>query len=372
MAGADQAASRLAVGARSEGTVWGRDMPGFDHRGARVGHLHRSDEFLSLIESHGLTGAWSWHFRTDEHVWSPGCFHLLGLDPRTVRPSYDALLGLVHPGDRLGMARATDLKRGEALSTQTFRIIRPDGTTRILRSRSDIKFALDGRPRSALGTLVDVTDRERDLRAQASYRTSIQVLDREVGTLRFSMTADRGYEFEPPAADALGQPLAAINADPFATLDARGRAELHALIGEHHASGSALVQAIVLRPPGRPPIPCRLAMVPVPGEHRDLQGWQGLLQVLDAGEAVQQSTAAPDVAGILLGCHVRAARALLDWSMGDLAAASGLSLSTVRRFEADDPSRCLRSRSGIVSTLCRAGIEFRRLDGGRVGISRVG
>ena len=113
-------------------------------------------------------------------------------------------------------------------------------------------------------------------------------------------------------------------------------------------------------------------MVPVPGEHRDLQGWQGLLQVLDAGEAVQQSTAAPDVDGILLGCHVRAARALLDWSMGDLAAASGLSLSTVRRFEADDPSRCLRSRSGIVSTLCRAGIEFRRLDGGRVGISRVG
>ena len=372
MAGADQAASRLAVGARSEGTVWGRDMPGFDHRGARVGHLHRSDEFLSLIESHGLTGAWSWHFRTDEHVWSPGCFHLLGLDPRTVRPSYDALLGLVHPGDRLGMARATDLKRGEALSTQTFRIIRPDGTTRILRSRSDIKFALDGRPRSALGTLVDVTDRERDLRAQASYRTSIQVLDREVGTLRFSMTADRGYEFEPPAADALGQPLAAINADPFATLDARGRAELHALIGEHHASGRALVQAIVLRPPGRPPIPCRLAMVPVRGEHRDLQGWQGLLQLLDAGEAVEQSTAAPDVDGILLGCHVRAARALLDWSMGDLAAASGLSLSTVRRFEADDPSRCLRSRSGIVTTLCRAGIEFRRLDGGRVGISRVG
>ena len=369
ISGAEQATSRIGIGRRQDGTVWGRDVPGIDHRGARSGHLHRSDEFLGLIESHGLTGAWSWHFRTEEHVWTPGCFHLLGLDPRSVTPSYDALLGLVHPGDRLGMARPADLKRGEAPSTQTFRIIRPDGTTRVLRSRSDIKFGLDGRPRSALGTLVDVTDRERDLRAQTSYRNSIQTLDRQVGAARFTLTPDRGFDFEPAAGDVLGVPLALLNADPFSTLPPRERADIRSLLDGRHASTNPLVRTVTLNPPGRPPSPCRLAMAPLFGEQRDLQGWQGLLQILDAPAADDET--GTDVDALLLGCHVRAARALLDWSTGDLAAASGLSLSTVRRLEADDPSRCLRSRSGIVSTLCRAGIEFCRLDDGRVGISRA-
>ncbi len=59
------------------------------------------------------------------------------------------------------------------------------------------------------------------------------------------------------------------------------------------------------------------------------------------------------------GCHIRAARGLLDWSMHDLARSSGLSLSTIRRLEngASVPQTS-RSHGVAVATLRRAGIGF--------------
>jgi DNA-binding XRE family transcriptional regulator len=63
------------------------------------------------------------------------------------------------------------------------------------------------------------------------------------------------------------------------------------------------------------------------------------------------------------GCHIRAARGLLDWSMHDLAQASGLSLSTIRRLEngvtAPETSR---SHGIAVATLRRAGVGFALLN----------
>lgn len=337
----------------------------------RGDRARRSDEILSLIESHGLTGAWSWHFASDEHVWSPGCFHLLGLDPREVRPSYDLLLRLVHPEDRCALARAPDLMRGEAASSQTFRIIRPDGTKRILRSRSDLKFSADGKPRCALGTLLDVTDRERDRQVGLSHRQSMEALDRKAGVLRFTMNLGYGFDFEPASADLLGVALRTLNADPFAGMEARERAEIMQAVATCQASGDDVVRDIVLRLPGKPPLPCRMIMIPAARSQRDAAGWHGTLQI-------QNRTDAPGPAGdqglddSLSGFHLRAARALLDWSMEDLAVASSLSLSTVRRIEADDPSRPVRSRRGAISALRRAGVAFLPLQDGTVAVARTG
>lgn len=331
----------------------------------------RSDEMLSLIESHGLTGAWTWHFATDEHVWSPGCFHLLGLDPRVVRPSYDLLLRLVHPEDRCALARASDLMRGEAASPQTFRIIRPDGTKRVLRSRNDLKFGGDGSPRCALGTLLDVTDRERDRQVGLLHRQSTEALDRKAGILRFSMNASHGFDFEPAAADLLGIALRTLNADPFAGMEAGERAEILQEVAACRASGEDVVRDVVLRLPGKPPLPCRMVMIPAARSQQDAAGWHGTLQIL-SGTRAPSPAPRQGLDDSLSGFHLRAARALLDWSMEDLAAASSLSLSTVRRIEADDPSRPVRSRRSAISALRRAGIAFLSLQDGTVAVARTG
>jgi len=69
--------------------------------------------------------------------------------------------------------------------------------------------------------------------------------------------------------------------------------------------------------------------------------------------------------------QIRAARALLEWSQGDLVEKTGLSLTTIRRMEdtAIGPSR---SSSGNVDTVQRtlegAGIQFIPENGGGAGV----
>ena len=66
-----------------------------------------------------------------------------------------------------------------------------------------------------------------------------------------------------------------------------------------------------------------------------------------------------------------AARGLLDWSMGDLAEASGLSLSTIRRLEEGSEGPAARSRHAAIEALRRAGIGFVLLDGGAIAVAKV-
>src|SRR4051812_39121373 len=70
--------------------------------------------------------------------------------------------------------------------------------------------------------------------------------------------------------------------------------------------------------------------------------------------------------------HLRAARALLDWSMADLAQASGLSFSTIRRLEESSEGGTVRSRRAAVAALRAAGIDFSRAAGDAVAIAKVG
>jgi hypothetical protein len=55
----------------------------------------------------------------------------------------------------------------------------------------------------------------------------------------------------------------------------------------------------------------------------------------------------------------RAARALLDWSIGDLATAASLGVMTVNRFEAGQAVRS-SSVDGIEAALAQAGVVFIR------------
>lgn len=327
----------------------------------------RADDFLTLLESHGLSGAWSWHFDTDRHAWSPGCFRLLGLDPRTVRPSYALLLDLVHPEDRGVLPRPCDLARGEPGASPSVRVIRPDGTLRILAARSEVKLGPDGDPICALGTLLDVTDREQGLRAQVSLRRQTRALYRQARILWFAMLPDGTFDFEPEGADLLGCPPESLARDPFAAVEPGERAALYETLARRGAAPEEICRSATLRVPGEPPRPCRIVMFP-PSDGPTAR-WTGLVQLTGGPEPEAPACGAGDDS--LRGYHLRAARALLDWSMLDLAAASGLSLSTVRRLEADDDAQPARSRPRAAAALRDAGIRFMPLADGTIAVSQA-
>jgi transcriptional regulator with XRE-family HTH domain len=68
--------------------------------------------------------------------------------------------------------------------------------------------------------------------------------------------------------------------------------------------------------------------------------------------------------------QIKAARALLDWSQEELAAAAQLSIPTIKRLEAGDGPLGGRSETGdkIRKALQVAGVEFIAENGGGAGV----
>ena len=68
--------------------------------------------------------------------------------------------------------------------------------------------------------------------------------------------------------------------------------------------------------------------------------------------------------------QIKAARALLAWSQGDLARRSGISEPTVARLEASDGPLGGRERTvkSIISALQSAGVDFIEENGGGPGV----
>ncbi len=101
-------------------------------------------DFLHLVEAHGLTGSWTWTFATGEQCWSPGLFRLLGFEPGAVRPDYDLFLTFVHPEDRPAVESNAQVMRDGAFHDHTVRVIRPDGSLRVLANRGTVYFTRTG------------------------------------------------------------------------------------------------------------------------------------------------------------------------------------------------------------------------------------
>lgn len=69
----------------------------------------------------------------------------------------------------------------------------------------------------------------------------------------------------------------------------------------------------------------------------------------------------------LAPAQCRAARALLDWTQGDLGEATGLSVVTIRAFEKGGEMR-ESNKASLVKTLEASGVEFIPENGGGVGV----
>lgn len=91
-------------------------------------------------------------------VWSPSLLRLYGVTE--VPQSAEGFLALVHPEDRERCTRESERFHRVDLTdySQTFRILRPDGTVRIILDRGAIERDVDGKILAIRGFNVDVTD----------------------------------------------------------------------------------------------------------------------------------------------------------------------------------------------------------------------
>jgi transcriptional regulator with PAS, ATPase and Fis domain len=117
------------------------------------------EKLLSEIERLADLGSWEWEVATDQVTWSDELYRIYQLDRVTFPATFAGYLAQVHPDDR--EKTRTQVERAFA-TTSCFdheeRIVRKDGTVRILRSRGRAIGDSSGRTVRMVGTCQDITD----------------------------------------------------------------------------------------------------------------------------------------------------------------------------------------------------------------------
>jgi PAS domain S-box-containing protein len=120
--------------------------------------------FKELSEAQRLAqlGSWHWDSEADLVIWSDQLFRIVGRDPSSPAPSYKELRPLYTPESWEQLQRAVE----EALRTGTpyeldLEMVRPDGTTRWVRTRGEAECHAMGRITHLRGTVQDITERKQ-------------------------------------------------------------------------------------------------------------------------------------------------------------------------------------------------------------------
>ncbi len=320
------------------------------------------DSVLPLIEEHGRIGVW-WHdAATDAITVSPGFARLTGV-PLAVPCTRDTMMRLIHPQDRPSQEDQIGLMRSGQPLHREFRILRPDETIRWVSSRIDVVLDDEGHPRRFIGVVVDITERrEAQQAAEYSHGRRAALLE---ATSALTWTTDLSGRSK--------DTLAWFGLTGLTQEQCRGDGWLDAVHPDDRdrvrdAYRSALEETgpygadyRIRTADGRyRRYRARSAVV------RDASGlereWQGVLLPLDGDP--RPGEAGEDDAVPLSGDHIRGARGLLDWSLAQLAAASGVSVSTLKRMEDGSEGSTRASKAGAVRrALQHAGIDFRVIDG---------
>lgn len=332
----------------------------FDQAGAQ--------ETLNFVEKKCNAGVWSLDFTTRKMAWSEGFYELLGLDPGSVEPSYEAIVQLMHPDDRRPSGEFDRIVSEGLPLDRELRIIQPNGKLRWLSNRSEVLLDKSGKPTRAFGVLLDVTpQREMALAKDASdsrFRTLV------IATGGFVWTADaegkildirnwRELRGENPA-EILGSRWIDLVHPDDREMTLRTWAD--ALTTKRDYS----VEHRVRQPDGTYRwMQSRAA--PIMLESGAVREWVGLTMDIH-DRKVWPAATGPET--VLTGAQLRAARGILNWSVRELSLAAGVSSSTIRRLEEMDgppPGRevCL---GPLQAALEAGGVEFLFPPTGKPGV----
>jgi len=156
-----------------------------------------------LAETQSLAGlgSWEWDPNTGRFAWSDELYRIFGVEPGSVAPGFEQYLDRVHPDDRTMSATiiARALADGRGFRHEE-RIVRPDGTERVVRTQGRIVRDADGRALKLIAACLDITDqRAAELQLQSLTRRLVQAEEAERRRIAGELH------------DRVGQTLSALN-----------------------------------------------------------------------------------------------------------------------------------------------------------------
>jgi len=128
--------------------------------------LKLSEESLARAQAIAHLGNWDWDIVNNTLWWSDEVYRIFGLKAQQFGATYEAFLQSVHPDDREQVVSAVEqaLLEREPYSIE-HRVVRPDGTERIVHERAEVSRNKDGEATRMVGTVLDITERKTSERA---------------------------------------------------------------------------------------------------------------------------------------------------------------------------------------------------------------
>ncbi|WP_205737873.1 EAL domain-containing protein [Granulosicoccus antarcticus] len=120
--------------------------------------LKNAHDRISIATQSGDIGVWEWDVESGHIDWTPQMYKLYGVEPDATSLSLDWWSQLIHPDDQqVAEIMLSGLMEGEGDLDTEFRVVRPDGSVRHLRSCAHIRRDVNGRALTLLGVNWDVT-----------------------------------------------------------------------------------------------------------------------------------------------------------------------------------------------------------------------
>jgi PAS domain S-box-containing protein len=139
----------------------------------------RAEQQLAIAQQITHMGSWQWELTTNRITWSDELFRIYGLEPQSREITLDFFISKLHPEDRTRIRSEIDqaLRSGGRFGFDE-RIIRSDGSIRMLDTVGEVIHGEGGAAVALIGSCRDVTEeRKRDetLRLYADIVENVQI-----------------------------------------------------------------------------------------------------------------------------------------------------------------------------------------------------
>jgi PAS domain S-box-containing protein len=190
------------------------------HRKRAWSELEKSERSLSRTQGISHVGSWDWDIGTNRLRCSIETCRILGMVSNHCEMTYDVYQERIHLEDREAVVESIR-QAWETLVNRydvQYRIVRPDGSERIIRHRADVIYGQQDEPMRMIGSIQDITEQSRIEAESSRLHLELAHLDRVVTAS--VMTGALAHE--------INQPLAAIlsNAQAGLRLLDRGNVDL--------------------------------------------------------------------------------------------------------------------------------------------------